>query len=101
MDHEEITNMEGSELWQKLVHLQKLSMKEPLDPTDIKLYIVHTEQLRAETTSVLPENRLFSLGNDNIACINSGNRIGQQDAKDFFMALDENRHLWSDVFNLF
>ena len=28
-------------------------------------------------------------------------KIGQQDAKEFFMCLDENQQLWADVFNIF
>ena len=53
-----------------------------------------------------PNHMLFDLGNlpimytvddDDIRV----NRIGQQDCKDFFYCLDENRDSWNDVFNLF
>ena len=53
-----------------------------------------------------PNQMLFDLGNLPIMYTEDGddirvNRIGQQDCKDFFYCLDENRESWYDVFNLF
>ena len=74
-------------------------MSNPLDPTYIKRYVIQTEARRAENSNGLPENRLFDGVN-----LQAGSRdviIGQQDAKEFFMCLDENHSIWVDVFSLF
>ena len=50
-------------------------------------------------TNILPENALFNLSNsDDSVNINS---IGQQDARDFWMCLDENQGKWEDLYDLF
>ena len=97
MDYEAEIQDNGSELWQKLAILRSTSSSNPLDPADVKRCIIQTERRRAEKSNVLPENRLFSIGNQNVPNL-LGERIGQQDAKEFFMCLDENQSVWPDLF---
>ena len=96
MDYEGVDNQNGSELWQKLVSLKNTISSTPLDPTIVKRCIIQTEVKRAEQSNVLPENRLFVNSNQNL-----GYGTDQQDAKEFFMCLDENEKDWVDVFNFF
>ena len=99
MDYKKPVSQNGSELWQKLIFLQNAISLNPLDPSDVKRYLIYIERNRAKNSNVLPENRLFALGNLNRGTFQDI-RIGQQDAKEFFMCLDENYSMWPDVFNL-
>ena len=101
MDYEDTIVQHGSELWLHLVDLHKASLVSSLDPTSIKTYIIETEATRAKRTNILPENRLFVSGYQGSSLKSLGTRIGQQDAKELFMCLNENQKLWVDVFNLF
>ena len=100
MDYEGVDNQSGSELWQKLISLKNTISSNPLDPTNVKRCIIQTELNRAKQSNVLPENRLFANSNQNFGHSRDIN-IGQQDAKEFFMCLDENEKDWVDVFNFF
>ena len=74
-----------------------------LDPTDVKQAILQTERQRIITKNVASSDTLFDL--ENLSLLPSRElkwgRIGQQDYKDFFFCLDENRESWQDVFDLF
>ena len=74
-----------------------------LDPTDVKQAILQTERQRIITKNVAPSHTLFDLGNLSLLPSRElkWGRIGQQDCKDFFFCLDENRESWPDVFDLF
>ena len=95
----------GSVLWDHLIWMKGKDPSVVLDPTDLKDVIVQTERERIITGNLAPNHLLFDLGNLPISVRNdrevSCQRIGQQDCKDFFFCLDENRKKWSDVFNLF
>ena len=96
----------ASVLWDQLIWLQGKDPSVILDPTDIKNVLIQKERERISRGNVSPHNMLFDLGNLQIMYDNNGddmrvNRIGQQDCKDFFYCLDENRESWHDVFNLF
>jgi ubiquitin C-terminal hydrolase len=93
----------GSVMWQNLLWLQGKDSSVVLDPTDVKQVIVQTERKRMLAQNIAPNHMLFDLGN--LPMLNSNelrmNRIGQQDCKDFFFCIDENRDSWPDIFNLF
>ena len=93
----------GSVLWQTFLWLQGKDSSVDLDPTDVKLAILQTEQKRIVTQNVAQSHTLFDLGNLPLSATSELRikRIGQQDCKDFFFCLDENREAWPDVFNLF
>ena len=104
MDHIEDIVETGSVLWDHLLWLQGKDHSVDLDPTDIKFVIINTERERIVRNNIQQNNMLFDLGNIDIFSDegnNSVNRIGQQDCKDLFYAIDENRDKWPDLFNLF
>ena len=110
LDHkdniEDITTYgSASVLWDQLIWLKGKDPSVDLDPTDLKNVLIQREKERISRGNMAPNHMLFDLGNlpimygdgDDIRV----NRIGQQDCKDFFYCLDENRETWYDVFNLF
>ena len=96
----------ASVLWDQLIWLKGKDPSVDLDPTDIKNVLIQREKERISRGNMAPNQMLFDLGNLPIMYTEDGgdirvNRIGQQDCKDFFYCLDENRESWYDVFNLF
>lgn len=104
-DHTENLSEIGSTLWDNLIWMKGKDSSVPLDPTDVKLAIVQIERERMIRDNIAPNHMLFDLGNlQNVKDVSnqvSIRRIGQQDCKDFFFCLDENRHAWPDVHNFF
>ena len=102
LDFKDVICPTGSVLWQTLLWLQGKDSSD-LDPTDVKLAIIQTEKERIVTQKVAQSHTLFDLGNFQLSANRELriSRIGQQDCKDFFFCLDENRESWPDVFNLF
>ena len=79
-----------------------------LDPVPIRDIIVNKEKQRILKGNIAPANRLFDLGleevfeESNLVMDPRGiQRLGQQDCRDFFICIIENREHWEDVFNLF
>ena len=104
IDHLEDIVETGSPLWDHLLWLQSKGHSIALDPTDIKQLILNTERERIASNNIPQNNMLFDLGNLDIFSDQgnlSVNQIGQQDCREFFCCLDENRDKWPDVFNLF
>ena len=65
----------------------------------VKTNIIATEKRRMRLTNIRAENALFILRNtDEVLNINA---IGQQDAKDFWLCIDENQDKWKDLFDFF
>ena len=94
MDHIEDIVENGSVLWNHLLWLQGKDHSVPLDPTDIKHVIISTEHERTAKSNIQQNNMLFDLGNIDIFSEQgneSVNFIGQQDCKDYFYCLHENR----------
>ena len=103
MDHLDYITETGSVLWDHLVLMQRKDPSVNLDPTDIKFILINTEKNRITREQVAPSNRLFDLGNLPVLYEDSFSvsRIGQQDCRDMFYCIDENREIWPDVFSLF
>ena len=88
LDHlEELTN-NGSTLWSTLIYLKNQDKQKSLDPLPVKKLLVSKENARIQ------EN----IGNPHMVLQPAGNRvpnqmlqIGQQDAKDFFICLNQNQ----------
>ena len=103
LDFEETISETGSILWQNLVWLQGKDASVPLDPSDVKQAIIFTERERILKRNIAPLHTLFDLGN--LPGLNNdefrAGRIGQQDCRDFFYCINENRDVWLDVFDLF
>ena len=107
MEHCQELQNEGSPLWEHLIWLIWKKDLEPLDPIPIRNIVIAKERARVLKQNIAPHNRLFDLGDQeifaqkNLLVNQSKSRMGQQDCKDFFICLAENRNHWSDVFNLF
>ena len=103
LDFKENVSETGSILWQNLVWLQGKDASVPLDPSDVKQAIIFTERERILKRNIAPLHTLFDLGN--LPGLNNdefrAGRIGQQDCRDFFYCINENRDVWLDVFDLF
>ena len=69
----------------------------------MKQAIIFTERERILKRNIAPLHTLFDLGN--LPGLNNdefrAGRIGQQDCRDFFYCINENRDVWLDVFDLF
>ena len=100
----------GSPLWEHLIWLIKKGKSSSLDPLPIRDHIISKEKQRIVQENITPINRLFDLGqNDNFEEENlflspgsqRRSRLGQQDSKDFFVCLAENKEHWLDVYLLF
>ena len=108
LDHIDKFEENGSPLWKELIYLKKEGKSTSLNPLKVRDIIIEAEKDRIRRDNIIPINRLFDLGNMEIF-ENRGlllehsrdNRIGQQDCKDFFICLSQNREQWNDVFNLF
>jgi hypothetical protein len=105
LDHKDDVSPTGSVLWNDLLWMQGKNPSVVLDPTDVKHVVLKTERQRIVRENVAPNHMLFDLGNLPICYDHTRqirrDRIGQQDCKDFFYCLDENRQAWPDVFDLF
>ena len=82
-----------------MVELKTEDISVVLDPSEIKDLIIQTERKRLREGNIEQKHSLFDL---QISTGPSGSyrmsRIGQQDCKDFFFCLSENRESWEDVF---
>ena len=107
MDHQDNLLENGSPLWEHLVWLLKKGNSGSLDPIPIRNLIIAKEKERILSQNVNPINRLFDLGDQeilsekNILFDPSRKRLGQQDCKNFFICLEENRKHWADVCDQF
>ena len=108
MDNTDGLKKNGSKLWNEFINLIKKGKSSSLNPLNIRDIIIQTEKKRIRRENIVPLNRLFDLENmqlfeDRNKFINCSQkrRFGQQDCKDFFICLSENREEWDDVFKLF
>ena len=107
MDYQRDLAQNGTPLWEHLIWLQRKSNLEPLDPIPLRNIIMAKEKDRILKDNIAPINRLFDLGqheifhDENLLIDPNTQRMGQQDCKDFFICLAENREHWVDVYNLF
>jgi hypothetical protein len=107
LDHKNSIGNNGSPLWEHLIWLQRKGKSSSLDPVPIHNLIIDAEKQRIINENIAPINRLFNLGSHevflqrNLLVDSSSQNMGQQDCKDFFIRLVENKSHWFDVFSLF
>ena len=108
MDYQDNLEQSGSSLWNQLNFLLKKGNSLSLDPLPIRDTLFKIEKQRIVDEGVIPVNRLFGLGysaifqQKNLLMDPSDfNRLGQQDCKDFFICLSQNKQHWYDVYSLF
>ena len=98
LDHAEECSIHGSPLWDILMYLKNQDKITPLDPSPVKMLLLTKESQRISSNERL-KNKLFSSIEDHPLDLNL--RIGQQDARDFFICIKENQQQWNDVFDKF
>lgn len=108
LEHRESFDEIGSPLWDEVVNLFKQGRSSSLNPLPLRDILINTEKQRILVENIAPINRLFDLCSEEIfqeknifMGTSERRRIGQQDCKDFFICLFQNRQQWPDVFNLF
>ena len=108
LDHEDACQESGSSLWEQLIFLKKQGNSSSLDPLPIRNTIVNIEKARILEQNIVPLNRLFGLRSavnyqpkNFMQNTHGSTKLGQQDCKDFFVCLSENKHHWLDVYKLF
>ena len=108
LDHQNINEESGSQLWEHLICLIRRGNSSSLDPLPVRDTMINIEKQRILEENIPPAKRLFGLDNAeifqgrNLLLDSVGlNRLGQQDCKDFFICLSQNKHHWFDVYSLF
>ena len=95
-----------SDFWKVLWNMKEVENCS-LNPMPVRDILIQRERQRIVEESVVPQNRLFHFAGTHttdmisLQSISESSRIGQQDCKDFFLSLWENRHYWPDVCSLF
>ena len=80
---------------------------EIINPLEIRDLLLAKERDRILLKGVRPENRLFHYANTNstnesrLRSLSEASRIGQQDCKDFFLCIEQNKESWADVYSIF
>ena len=104
LDIQEQVSSERSALW---TILSQMLSGESLNPLPLRDIFVQRERERIIEEHVLPQNRLFhyagttSVENNVLKSLSEASRIGQQDCKDFFLALIGSKAYWPDICSLF
>ena len=107
LDHTSELATNGSPLWKLLTQFKMKEAVEIINPLEIRDMLLAKERDRILLNGVRPENRLFHYADTNIMnksrlkSLSEASRIGQQDCKDFFVCIEQNKEHWADVYNLF
>ena len=107
LDHTNEVSPNGSVLWELLISYKTEDTEQILNPLNVRNILIEKERERISSENVLPQNRLFYFAGTNtkssrqLKLLSETSRIGQQDCKDFFICLQENKNNWMDVFDLF
>ena len=109
LDHNEYCAESGSLLWDHLISLKNKGKTRALSALQVRNLIIRKEVQRIQEENILPQNRLFLIpgvtdrdfNNYLLQQVSGSSSIGQQDGKDFFLCLKENKQHWPDVYSLF
>ena len=107
LDHTNEVSPNGSVLWELLMSYKVEDTEQILNPLVVRDILIEKERERISANNILPENRLFHFAGTQtkssrqLKLLSESSRIGQQDCKDFFICLQENKSNWLDVFELF
>ena len=107
LDHADELSPNGSDLWELLISYKSEDTEQILNPLNVRNILIEKERERISANNILPENRLFHFAGTSgkslrqLKLLSESSRIGQQDCKDFFICLQENKGNWMDLFNLF
>ena len=97
----------GSPLWKLLIQYKMKDEGDIINPLEIRDLLLAKERDRILLKGVRSENRLFHYANTNstneyrLKSLSEASRIGQQDCKDFFVCIEQNKESWADVYSVF
>ena len=105
LDHTDDLKGSGTTFWELLLWYKGMSSSTAINPQEIKELLYSRERQRIIEMNVSPQFRLFHFANttstDPDELDLQLNQRGQQDCKDFFICLEENKDHWQDIYNLF
>ena len=105
LDHSDDLSLSGSTFWELLLWYKGMGTDTPINPVEIKELLYSRKRQRIIEGNVSPQFRLFHFANttttDPEELEQHLNRRGQQDCKDFFICIEENKEHWQDIYNLF
>ena len=108
LDHSPIDYAENASLLMRhFLKFQGQDFSQSQNPLPIRELLLRAEISRICNGDVLPQNRLFQYAGTTTKNFNQlknyseNQRIGQQDCKDFFLCIAENKQNWMDVYEMF
>ena len=105
LDHSDDVNYAGSTFWELLLWYKGMDTNTPINPQEIKELLYSRERQRIIERNVSPQFRLFQFAHTTTTDPDELdlqlNQRGQQDCKDFFICMEENKEHWQDIYNLF
>ena len=107
LDHADVVSPNGSDLWKLLISYKSEDSEQILNPLNVRNLLIEKERERIAANNILPENRLFHFAGTHtkslrqLKLLSESSRIGQQDSKDFFFCIQENKSHWMDLFEFF
>ena len=103
--HGDSVSKNGSTLWELLLWYKGKDSNVVIDPTEVKDLFYNMEKQRIVNANVNPQARLFHFANSISQTLEELDveilQSGQQDCKDFFICIEENKEHWLDVFDFF
>ena len=107
LDHSNELSPDGSLLWETLISFRSKDFDQIINPLEVRDIMIEKELQRILMEKTAPENRLFHFAGSTtnnqrgLKQLYEASRLGQQDCKDFFIGLQENKQHWMDVYELF
>ena len=93
LDFMQDCSLDGSQIWEMLVNLKNQTKETPLNPLTIKEILLEKE--KDKVLNAGGQRSQIYLTNQSMQHKQS---IGQQDARDFFVCIRENKEHWMDLF---
>ena len=105
LEHTDNVSYSRSTFMELLQWYKGMDSKTPINPQEIKELLYSRERQRIIERKVRPQQRLFHFANTTSTNATELdfqlNRRGQQDCKDFFVCIGENKEHWLDIHQLF
>ena len=107
LDHSDDLSSDGSVLWNTLLSFKLQDVDQIINPLAVRDIMIEKELERIISEKTRPENRLFHFAGSTtnsqraLKQLSDASRLGQQDCKDFFIGIQQNKQHWMDVYEVF
>ena len=107
VDHLNEISPDGSKLWETILSFKSNDFNQIINPLEVRDILIEKELERIISERTSPENRLFHFAGSTtnserrLKQLSEASRLGQQDCKDFFIGIQENKQHWMDVYEIF